>query len=363
VDRRKRRRPRLALWLAVASCASAPAGAEPVRPAGEPAAQRASLWIEAPAEAARLRRPDAQVEVRGRVRAELYDADLVLALDVSNSSLLASGGDLDGDGEVGATRAFAEDAGRFATSHARWTSDAGDSMLRAELVAAHALIDALAARRNHIGLLTYTSRVRVRAPVGAPEAARRALDAVPIAEDRSGTDVSRALRHAALLLSTREAVERPRAVLLCSDGEPTVPQPRYEARQKALREARQLAESGIALYVLAFGAHLGEERGEDDLAFLRALADAGRGVLVEVDSPARLLEDLPPAAAAPDVLEVLNVTSGEPARSLHVTPDGRFDARLPLVPGVNALRVRAVWNDGRSESAWRSVRYEAEGRE
>jgi hypothetical protein len=347
----------------VAHCASARADAGPAL--APPTARRASLQVEAPANDERVRRPDAQVEVRGRIGAELYDTDVVLALDVSNSSLLASGSDLDGDGKVGATREFAEDAGRFATSHPHWTTDADDSMLRAELVASRALIGALEPRRNRIGLLTYTSSVRVRAEVGGPEGALRALEAVPIAEDRSGTDVSQALRHAALLLerAPREGVARPRALLLCSDGEPTVPQPRYEARQKALREAAQLADDGVALYVLAFGSHLHEARGEDDLAFLRALAEAGRGVLVEVDAPARLLEDLPPAEAAPDVLEVVNVTTGEAAHSLRVTPDGRFDAELPLAPGANELRVRASWRDGRSESVWRTVRYEAEGGE
>jgi hypothetical protein len=194
---------------------------------------------------------------------------------------------------------------------------------------------------------------------------RSALDAVPIAEDRSGTDVSQALRHAGLLLerAPRDGAARPRAVLLCSDGEPTVPQPRFEARQKALREARQLSEAGVAFYVLAFGAHLREERGEDELAFLRELAAAGRGALVEVDAPARLLEDLPPAAAAPDALEIVNVTTGEASHSLRLLADGRFAAQLRLAPGANELRVRASWRDGRSASAWRTVRSEAkEGR-
>jgi hypothetical protein len=170
----------------VAACASADAAADVLR-------------VDAPTEGARA--STAEVEVRGRIGAELSDADVVLALDVSNSSLLASGSDLDGDGTVGATREFAEDAGRFATSHPHWTTDGDDSMLRAELVASRALIGALGPRRNRIGLLTYTSQVRVRAEVGAPDGALRALDAVPIAEDRSGTDVSQALRHAALLLA------------------------------------------------------------------------------------------------------------------------------------------------------------------
>ena len=356
---RKRRRLLIALPLAVALCASG-ARAEPETAPVPSALQRASLHLDAPAPGAQLRLVAPVVQVRGRAGAELFDADVAIVLDASNSALLASGNDLDADGVVGATRAFAEDAGRFATSHAAWTTDGDDSILRAELVASRALIDALAERRDRIGLLTYTSQPRVRVEVGSPEDARRALDAVPIAEDRTGTDVSRALRHAALLLerAPRPALARPRAILLASDGEPTVPNTRYDARQRALREAAKLAEQGVALYVLAFGAHLDEERGEDDLAFLRALAEAGSGVLVRVESPARLLEDLPPAEAQPALLEIVNLTTGEPARSLHVSPDGRFDALLPLTPGENELRVRASWRDGRGASVSRSVHYE-----
>ena len=51
---------------------------------------------------------------------------------------------------------------------------------------------------------------------------------------------------------------------------------------------------------------------------------------------------------------IVNVTTGEAASSVHLTQDGRFDAQLPLAPGVNELRVQATWKDGRSESAcWR----------
>jgi hypothetical protein len=231
------------------------------------------------------------------------------------------------------------------------------------MMAGQALVDALRARRDRIGVLTYTAQTHVRAAVGGPELAQQAIAALPIVEDTSGTDVAGALRRATRLLEQAEpaAPGRPRAIVLCSDGEPTVPPPKYSAKQRALREASQLAAQGIALYVLAFGAHLDEERGEDDVEFLNALAAAGGGVLVRVTSPARLLEDLPPAEPRPDWLEVVNATTGESARSLRVSPEGDFDALLPLVPGANELRVEARWRDGRDEQASRNVHYEASG--
>ncbi|HVN36540.1 MAG TPA: vWA domain-containing protein [Myxococcota bacterium] len=362
---RERGSCRLALAAALAFV-GASAGAEPGMPSQRdadvsPSARRATLRIDAPAPDEKVRQPDPLVRVRGRVGAELFGADVVVALDVSNSALLASGEDLDGDGVVGVTRAFAEDAGRFITSHTAWTTDEDDSILHAEKLAGQALVEALSARRDRIGVLTYTAQPRIRAPVGSPEQARQAIDAVPIEEDITGTDVARALWRAARLLEEASPASpgRARAIVLCSDGEPTVPPPRYSAKQRALHEASQLSAQGIALYVLAFGAQLDEERGKVDLEFLQALAAAGGGVLVRVRSPARLLEDLPPAEPRPDWLEIVNATSGESARSLRVSPEGDFDAVLPLVPGANELRVEARWRDGRDEQASRKVHYEA----
>ena len=359
MSRSDRGRFPLTLALAVALAGSA-LRADPDPAPRTPSAGRGSLRVDAPAPDERVTSAEPLVHVRGRVGAELFDADVVIALDASNSALLASGIDLDGDGVVGVTRPFAEDAGRVDTRHGAWTSDPDDSILLAELAGAHAMVDALGQRRDRVGVLTYTAHPTLRAAVGAPDEARRALDAVEVVEDPTGTDVARALRAAAELLGAapRGGPGRARAILLCSDGEPTVPQPRYTAKQRALRGASELAAQGITLYVLAFGAQLHEPKHADDLEFLRALAEAGGGPMVEVDAPARLLEDLPPAHARPPALAVDNATSGAAARSLRLAPDGVFDALLPLVPGSNEVRVRASWGDGRDESLTRTVHYE-----
>jgi hypothetical protein len=361
VSGRKRRSLALSLGVLAALAAAAAHEASGEAAAPTPAA-RGALQLDAPAPGALLRQGEPRVEVRGRAVAELFGADVVIALDASNSALLASGVDLDGDGVVGATREFADDEGRFVRSHSGWTSDADDSILLAEYAAADALLDALSARQNRVGLLTYTAQPRARAPVGPPERARAALSQLRVVEDRSGTDLARAMRAASAMLDDAAdgGAQRPRALLLCSDGEPSAPPPAYMAKRRALREAARLAERQVALYVLAFGvAHLRSEEGKEELDFLRELAAAAGGVLVEVDAPRGLLDDLPPAAPRPRSLEIANLTTGAAADSLRLAPDGGFAAWLPLAPGRNELEVRALWQNGRSESLRRVVHFEA----
>jgi hypothetical protein len=153
---------------------------------------------------------------------------------------------------------------------------------------------------------------------------------------------------------------RSRAVLLCSDGEPSVPAPEHHAKRRALREASRLAAAGIPVYVLAFGEKLLREQDPEVLGFLEHLARAGGGRLVVVATPAALLQDLPPVEPAPAALEIVNRRTGEPARALHRRPGGSFDALLPLAPGANELEVSVRWSDGSSERVRRVVHYEEE---
>ena len=72
----------------------------------------------------------AVVEVRGRAPAsDLYASDIVIAIDLSNSALLASGVDLDHDGTVGTTRRWAKNGGGRGRPPRRWTSDRGDTII------------------------------------------------------------------------------------------------------------------------------------------------------------------------------------------------------------------------------------------
>ena len=63
------------------------------------------------------------MEVTGRVgRDWLFASDIVLAIDMSSHALLASGFDVDEDGDVGETKSWAEDGGGVSYPHAWWTS-------------------------------------------------------------------------------------------------------------------------------------------------------------------------------------------------------------------------------------------------
>jgi hypothetical protein len=334
-----------ALWGAIG------AGAEvPLRAPGTPA-----IELVAPSSGEKIRRLVPLALVKGRVGwLELFDSDVVLAIDQSNSALLASGLDVDGDGNVGRTRSWAKNGGGKGTAHQRWTSDRGDTVLAAELAAANALIEGLAARRNRLALLTFTDAVRVRAGLGDPAAARAALARIRPVVDWTGTNHARALAISDDLLGSPEpedARSRLRAVLLFSDGRPTAPDGDYWSSQRALRRARELGERGIVVYTIAFGE-------DSDPEYLDRLARASGGALLSPRDLRALASEPPRTRSEPHELVVENLTAHDAARAVRTLPDGSFDAIVPLVEGENVLEVRALFAGGLRATARASVRYE-----
>jgi hypothetical protein len=339
------------------------------------AAARASageaLWLEVerPAVDERVRLSAPLVEVRGRTLigdsdepgsageiAELVGADVVLALDLSNTVLLAMGLDIDGDGKVGRDR-----RSRYLGAHDRphrfWTTDPGDTIIRSEFLAAGALVDRLDERRARLGVLTYTGKPRVRAEVGSPEQATASLERIKITVDWTGTDISRALKLARDLLMEaprKRGPSRPKIVLLFSDGQPTVPHNKYFAEQRALDVSRELADEGVQVYTLAFGEDAREEPG-----VLRDIAELTGGRYIKVLDPVRVLDDLATVEfVKPGGLTILNLTTGEAARAIRVFTDGSFDGFVNLVAGENRVEVAALGPDGERVRVERAVFYE-----
>jgi hypothetical protein len=294
------------------------------------------------------------VEVSGRAAApELYEADIVIAIDASNSTLLAAGVDVDRDGVVGKTRRWAKDGKGRGRPHRSWTTDLDDTAIKSELLVAQFVTEGLAIRRNRVGLLTYTGNTAIRARVGPPEAALAAIDRIKIREDWSGTDISRALDVAAQMLAAAPPTgraNRSRIVFLFSDGAPTVPSGEYWARRQALQKAAQLAEWQIRVCTFAFGE-------EVDLAFLSELAAATRCQLIPFEQPRDLIIDRVARSPRPMKLRIENLTSGEPARAVRLLPDGSFDAFARLVPGDNRIQVGVTLEDGRHVIVLRTVHY------
>ena len=338
--------------------------------AAAPAPAEETLWLalERPTEEQRLRLSAPLVEVRGRTLIgepdesgsavgiqELVSADVVLALDLSNTSLLAMGVDVDGDGKVGRDRRTVY--GRPRRSHRFWTTDPDDTIIRSELLAARTLVDRLGERRARLGVLTYTGKPRARAEVGSRELAIEGLERIRVTVDWTGTDISRALRLARDMLldaPRKRGPSRPRIVLLFSDGKPTVPRNEYVAGRSALRAAEELSEEGVQVYTLAFGEDAREEPG-----VLREIADITGGRFVEVEDPERVLEELAKVEfVKPAGLLIRNLTTEQLARAVRVFVDGSFDGFVPLAPGWNRLEVSALGPDGKRVGVERRVFYE-----
>ncbi len=336
--------------------------------AGAPAEEMLWLAVERPTENQRVRLSAALVEVRGRTLIgepdefgsgagiqELVSADVVLALDLSNTTLWAMGVDVDGDGKVGRDRRVSY--GRPPRLYRSWTTDPDDTIIHSELLAARTLVDRLGERRARLGILTYTGKPRPRVEVGSPEHAIEGLERIRIRVDWTGTNISSALRLARDMLleaPRKRGPSRPRIVVLFSDGQPTVPRNEHVARRRALRAARELADAGVQVYTLAFG-----EDAREDPGVLQEIAEVTGGRFVEVEDPKRVLEELGKVAfAKPAGLLIRNRTTGQVARAVRVFTDGSFDGFVPLAPGWNWLEVSAIGPHGQRVGVERRVFYE-----
>jgi hypothetical protein len=319
------------------------------------------------------------LEVRGRAGARAPRShDVVIAIDLSDSSTASSGHDLDGDGPGGRTspERLRELASRGADRAllARLSElDLEDSVLYAELAAAEVLIGRLDPGRFRVGLVAFSDGARVVAPLGSRrETLRGALDGLrrEFWRDLRGTNFSEAIRVAREELAPpaangtpgpqgaaeAAAAIRERSILLLSDGEPTLPVHGDRPRQFSIEAAQDAALADIRIYPFALGAEA-----EGALDVYRALAAITGGRFERIERPGDAIARLRRVDLA-DLAElrVENRTSGQVARALRVFPDGSFDAFVPLETGPNRLQVTAVAGDGSSASLERLVHYRPE---
>lgn len=338
-----------------------------------PAGAAGGLEISAPA-AAESESALPLIEVRGFAGARApVGHDVIIAIDVSDSTTRPSGQDLDGDGEGGRTSpALLEEIAARASDRAvvvpLRSLDLEDSVLYAELAAAEALIRRLDPRTFRVGLVAFSDQARVIAPLGSrPEALRGALDALrrDFWRDLRGTNFAEAIR------VSREELERPasvaaargegvggaapvareRSILLLSDGAPTLPVHGDRPARYSIEAAQDAALAGIRIYPFALG-----REPEGALDVYRALAAITGGRFEQTPRPADAIARLRAVdLAGLAELRIENLTTGEPARAVRVFPDGSFDAFVPLAEGPNRLRVTARAGDGSSASLERMV--------
>ncbi len=325
------------------------------------------LDVEVPREGEVLNGPVAFVEVAGWASA-LATAlhDVVLVLDVSDSTLLPAGIDVDGDGET-------DELGCFA--HARaplpgWNHplarrlpcpQAGDTIRAAELVAARSLIALLDAQRTRVAIVTFAGEARVASPLDSSRASLlTSLGRIdPGTRARTpGTDFGLALRTALAHLADAprsDGAHAQQAVLFLSDGEPTLPGVPGRPARRALEAAEQAQLAGVRIHSFALGGPASAE----DLSVFRALAERSGGRFTRLARPAKIVVQLPGVDLA-DLAQVSmqNLTTGDAGRAVRLLPDGFFDGFVPLVHGSNRLRITARSRSGATTTIERSVHFD-----
>ncbi len=289
--------------------------------------------------------------------------DLVIALDLSDSVLRDSGVDLDGDGPEGTTDPELlqwlerQPDLRVGTLRQLEKRDYDDTVLASELAAADALLERLDPRRFRVGLVTFSNRATLVAPVGTPvQQLRESLRELGRSFHRElrGTNFAKAIERAHLALVPDVAsapVDRGLVVVFLSDGAPTLPVHEGRARDHALEAAAVAGLSGIEIHAFAIG-----RDGAEALPLLEEMAQLTGGRADYVERPAETIDrlrrlDLARVAS----VSIRNETTRSAARAQRTFPDGSFDGIVELQAGPNRIRVEARSEEGKQASASRTV--------
>ena len=322
----------------------------PVLAAAEPPALR----LDAPAPETSTHLP--LVEVAGGAgRGATARWDLALVLDLSESTLHPSGLDLDGDGPQGTTDpeliAHLSPDGAAGPGLARRLSeiDFEDTILAAELEAASALVKRVSGPRIRTGLIGFSDRAQVLAPLGTPPPAlERALADLRthLGEHLRGTHYAAAIEAAHRMLVPDAAApddDVQRAIVFLSDGAPSLPVFWGDGgRKPALDAARDAGLDGIRIFAFAFG-----DEGAAATEVLGEMARWTEGRADRVEHPEQLVTALHELRLV-DVarIAITNATTNAPARAVRLFPDGSFDGLVTLGEGENVLRIEAFASDG-----------------
>lgn len=348
----------LALFAA-ASGASAATGA-PVR-----------ILVDSPAPGATVSDQVHQARVQGSALAQgdrPLAYDVLIVLDVSQSTKAASGADVDGDGVVGVNpRNELLPPGTFPPEVL--STDPEDTVLHAEIAAARALLESLDPRRVHVALASFSGEVDPvtgeRASLDQQDAwlevalsadfdrVRGALGAILARGSHGATNFAAGVRlgvRELAGLSGAQSQPRPQAkkvMLFLTDGVPTFPIGKAvesdPGDKEAAVQAAQLAhEAGIVINTYAIGS--------EALSYSVAVTEMARvtlGSYTPVQNPGDIVALLQGVSFA-NVEDVVltNLSTGDFSTDVRLSPDGSFFGFVPVREGPNRVRVSALASDG-----------------
>jgi hypothetical protein len=319
------------------------------------------IWLElqAPESGVVVTGPIGWLEVEGWAGATGEERhELIIAIDVSSSTGLPSGADVNDNGRVGRTLRSIRDPLRHRNPRRRCT-DSGDTILAAEIAGARQLIEHLDPKHTRTGIVIFSSGARVIAPLSSSrEELGVALDEIASEVVPSGrTHIAAALRTATRALVDSEPPPGPeprRSLILLSDGTPQGRGTLGRAVAETLDAALEATEEGVRIHTFAIGTEIME--GSD--VYARISAQSG-GHFVAVEKPADIalrLSRLELTRLAEVVLA--NTTTGERGRAIRLFADGSFDGVVGLVPGENRISVAARGPGGIRRALERVVVFE-----
>jgi von Willebrand factor type A domain len=327
--------------------------------------------VSSPAPGGKLRDYLHQARIEGSALAESGGPDqfdVMLVIDVSDSTKVASGVDVDRDGQVGVNPhnellppgAFAADV---------FSTDPGDTILQAQILAARSLLQGLDTRRVRVGLATFSGEVSpttgerksidqqdawLELPLTTDYAAvDRALTSVLARGPNGATNYAAGIRLAILeLAGLSGAKSAPRTgvskvILFLTDGIPTLPVGKGNHQdpgddEAALRAAQLARSAGISINTYALGPAA--------LQYPRVVTEMARmtvGTYTPVQNPGDIVTLLQGVTFA-DVEDVVltNLSTGEFSTDVRLAPDGSFTGFVPVREGKNRVRISALASDG-----------------
>jgi hypothetical protein len=319
------------------------------------------VWIDlkAPADGSVQTLPVGMVEVSGSTGAgRLKYYDVAVAIDLSASSRLRSGVDVNENGVVGKTAPGIREDYWGSASAQELCDDPGDTIAAAEIMAVRRLLGLLNPDRTRVAIIAFGDKAEIAAPLTATRA--EVLAALDVLDKKhgwyGGTNYSAALdasRQALLAAPVDPQRERKRSILFLSDGYPTLPPPEPLPAKAAITSARAVGAADIRIH--SFGLGPEAARGRDVLDLMSRLS---KGSLTEIERPGEVLFHLP-AVELSEVAEVKieNETSRQAGRAIRLLADGSFDGFVSLVAGRNELRITSVGIGGGRNEIVRTVTY------